>query len=122
MLKDFLDIVLLLESCFTNINLHERNNIIKSLIHNQLSSPRYHKLFKYSWFKSGYTNERSEKFENPVEFSFDKNSTMCDIEDYTAVRCSCCKKSICLKYFFIEYHYCNEYIMNKRYKISIYCI
>ena len=57
--KRFSDVVLLLES-FTNINLHERNNIIKlqSLIHNQLSSPRYHKLFKYSWFKSGYTNKR----------------------------------------------------------------
>jgi len=55
--KRFSDTVLLLES---DINLHERNNIIKlqSLIHNQLSSPRYHNLFKYSWFKSGYTNER----------------------------------------------------------------
>ncbi|KYQ53356.1 hypothetical protein ALC60_07508, partial [Trachymyrmex zeteki] len=26
---------------------------LQSLIHNQLSSPRYHNLFKYSWFKSG---------------------------------------------------------------------
>jgi len=45
--KRFSDTVLLLES---DINLHERNNIIKlqSLIHNQLSSPRYHNLFKYS--------------------------------------------------------------------------
>ena len=45
--KRFSDIVLLLES---NINLHERNNIIKlqSLIHNQLSiSQRYHNLFEY---------------------------------------------------------------------------
>ncbi|KYQ49481.1 hypothetical protein ALC60_11447 [Trachymyrmex zeteki] len=67
--KRFSDTVLLLES---NINLHERNNIIKlqSLIHNQLSSPRYHNLFKYSWFKSGYTNERPEEFENPVELRF----------------------------------------------------
>ncbi|KYN42704.1 hypothetical protein ALC56_02863, partial [Trachymyrmex septentrionalis] len=47
---------------------------LQSLIHNQLSSPRYHNLFKYSWFKSDY-----------------------------------CKKSLCLKYFFIEYHYYNEY-------------
>ena len=46
LLKDFSDTVLLLES---NINLDERNNIIKlqSLIHNQLSSPYY--LFKYSF-------------------------------------------------------------------------
>ncbi|KYM76487.1 hypothetical protein ALC53_13096 [Atta colombica] len=76
--KRFSDIVLSLES---NINLHERNNIIKLqfLIHNQLSFPRYHNLFKYSWFKSSYTNERPEEFENP-EFNFNKNSTTCNIE------------------------------------------
>ncbi|KYN38130.1 hypothetical protein ALC56_07530 [Trachymyrmex septentrionalis] len=64
-----------------------RNNIIKlqSLIHNQLSSPRYHNLIKYSWFKSDYINQRPEKFENPVEFSFDKNSTTCDNEDYSNI-------------------------------------
>jgi len=78
LLKDFSDTVLLLES---NINLDERNNIIKlqSLIHNQLSSPRYHNLFKYLWFKSDYTNERPEKFENLIEFSFNKSSTICNI-------------------------------------------
>ena len=32
------------------------------------------------WFKSGYTNERPEEFEDPVEFSFNKSSTTCDIE------------------------------------------
>ena len=37
-----------------DVNLHLRNNIIKlqSLTHNQLSSPRYVNLFKYSWHKS----------------------------------------------------------------------
>ncbi|KYN31568.1 hypothetical protein ALC56_14066 [Trachymyrmex septentrionalis] len=69
-----------------------RNNLIKlqSLIHNQLSSPRYHNLFKYSWFKSGYTNERPEEFKNPVKFSFDKSST-CDIKgcnNIAVVKCS----------------------------------
>ena len=55
--------------------MHKRNNIIKlqSLIYNCQLSSRYHNLFKYSWFKSGYTNERSEEFENPVEFGFDKS-------------------------------------------------
>jgi len=87
--KRFSDTVLLLES---NINLHERNNIIiklQSLIYNQLSFPRYHNLFKYSWFKSGYTNGKSE--ENPVELSFDKSSTTCAIEScmhIAVVKCS----------------------------------
>jgi len=52
------------------------------VIHKQLSSPLYHNLFKYLWFKSGYTKERREEFENPVEFSFDKSSTTCDIEGW----------------------------------------
>jgi len=109
--KRFSVTVLLLKS---NINLHERNNIIKlqSLIHNQLSSPRYQNLFKYSWFKSGYTNKRPDEFENPVYFSFDETSTKCHIEgcnNIAVVRCSWCNMSLCLKHFFVEYHYCNEY-------------
>ena len=46
--RRFSDDVLLYEE---DINLHLRNNIIKlqSLIHNQLSSPRYTNLFQYSW-------------------------------------------------------------------------
>ena len=96
------------------MNLHERNNIkLQTLIHNQLSSPRYQNLFKYSWFKSGYTNKRPEEFENPVQFSFYENTT-CDIEDCNnivvrcVIRCSWCK-SLCLKQFFVDYHYCNVY-------------
>ncbi|KYN09370.1 hypothetical protein ALC57_18528, partial [Trachymyrmex cornetzi] len=43
---------------------------------------------------------------------FDKSSTICDIEscsNIAVVKCSWCKKSLCLKHFFVEYHYCNEY-------------
>ncbi|KAL6262087.1 hypothetical protein P5V15_007187 [Pogonomyrmex californicus] len=70
-LKKFSDTVLLLKS---NINLHQRINIIKSqyLIHNKLPSPRYYNLFKYSWFKSGHINERSKKFKNPVKLVLKK--------------------------------------------------
>ncbi|OXU17894.1 hypothetical protein TSAR_015436 [Trichomalopsis sarcophagae] len=54
------------------LNLHLRNNIIKlqSLVHNQLSSPRYINLFKYSWYKSGYTDVHPENFENPGALMF----------------------------------------------------
>ena len=43
--QHFSDSVILLDY---DLNLHIRNNIIKlqSLVHNQLSSPRYHSLFK----------------------------------------------------------------------------
>lgn len=57
-----------------DVNLHLRNNIIQlqSLIHNQFSSPRFQNLIKYSWFKSGYLEERPPEFENPVEYCFKK--------------------------------------------------
>lgn len=110
--RQFSDTVLLLDQ---DINLHLRNNIIKlqSLVHNQLSSPRYTNLFEYSWFKSGYVPDRPQKFENPVDFAFVKSSTaICEIENCTevaVVRCSWCKKSLCFKHFFTEYHYCTDY-------------
>lgn len=109
--KKFSDIVVLLEN---DINLHQRNNIIKlqSLIHNQLSSPRYTNLFKYSWFKSGYTEDRPEEFVNPVHYSFEGTSPICNVENcnnIAIIRCSWCKQSLCLKHFFVDYHYCNIY-------------
>ena len=64
--RHFSDSVILLDY---DLNLHIRNNIIKlqSLVHNQLSSPSYHSLFKYSWFKSGYIAEKPGEF---VQFYF----------------------------------------------------
>ena len=64
--RHFSDSVILLDY---DLNLHIRNNIIKlqSLVHNQLSLPRYHSLFKYSWFKSGYVAEKPGELENPVD-------------------------------------------------------
>ncbi|EFN75565.1 hypothetical protein EAI_06340, partial [Harpegnathos saltator] len=55
-----------------DINLHLRNNIIKlqSLTHNQLSSPRFRNLFRYSWYKSGYLSTRPEKFHNPIDYCY----------------------------------------------------
>ena len=101
--RHFSDSVILLDY---DLNLHIRNNIIKlqTSVHNQLFSPRYHSLLKYSWFKSGYVVEKPEKFENPVDFSFKTYSNaLCEI------RCSWCKKSLCFKYFFEEHHYCTTY-------------
>lgn len=98
-----------------NMKLHDRNNIIKlqSLVHNQFSSPRYKNLFKYSWYDSGYIEEKPEKFENPVDFGFgDSCKTHCEIEgcrNIAIVRCSWCKKSLCFKHFFEDYHYCSKF-------------
>lgn len=110
--RHFSDSVLLLDS---DINLHLRNNIIKlqSLTHNQLSSPRYYNLFKYSWFKSNYITEKPEEFENPVSFGFGQSSqARCEIpgcNNIAIIRCAWCKKSLCLKHFFDDYHFCKTF-------------
>ena len=108
--RRFSDDVLLYEE---DINLHLRNIIIKlqSLIHYHLSSPRYTNLFQYSWYKSGYVESRLGDFENPDDFAFGENTQIkcayCD--QIPIVRCSWCKKPLCLKHFSHEYHYCDKY-------------
>jgi len=101
---------------FSDINLHLRNNIIKlqSLTHIQLSSPRFHKLFKYAWFKSGYIEERPSQFENPVNFCFSGKDIQ-EIPRYSIydapaiIQCSWCKKYFCKHHFYEEYHDCKHY-------------
>jgi len=54
-------------------------------------------------------NERPEGFKNPVEVNFEKFIN--DIKNGNNIAAVIClsKKLLCLKDFFIEYHYCNEY-------------
>jgi hypothetical protein len=99
-----------------DIKLHGRNDVIKlqSLVHNQLCSPRYKNLFKYSWYKSGYIDKQPDNFDNPVEFSFgDSCNTHCEVEgcrNVAIVRCGWCKKSLCFKHFYEDYHYCQKFV------------
>lgn len=111
--RTFSDRVILLNY---DINLHLRNNIIKlqSLTHIQLSSPRFHNLFKYAWYKSGYIEERPPRFENPVDFCFSGKDVQeiprCSICGAPAIiRCSWCKEYLCMQHFFEEYHDCGHY-------------
>ena len=107
LVRQFSDSVILLDY---DLNLHIRNSIIKlqSLVHNQLSSPGYHNLFKYSWFKSGYIAEKPGEFENPVDFSLKTfSNTLCEIpgcQNVAVIRCSWCKQSLCFKHFFEEHY------------------
>jgi len=72
------------------------------LIYNQLS--QYYNLFKYSWFKSGCTNERPEEFKSSVKFSFEETSTIRDIVSIILLQLDILgvkKKIIRFKAFFI---------------------
>ena len=107
--RTFSDVIFLSNE---DLNLHDRNNIIimHSLVHYQLSSPRFKNLFKYAWYAAGYTDERPVKVENPKKFCFNSNFDTCDICGKRAIiTCAWCKKSLCLQHFFHEYHYCETY-------------
>ena len=58
-------------------------------------------------------DDKPEPFENPVDFSFGEScATHCEIQGCTnvaVIRCSWCKKSLCLKHFFDDYHYCSTF-------------
>jgi hypothetical protein len=62
-----------------DVDLYKRNNMIKlqSLVHNQLSSPRFENVFKYSWYECGYNDTHPGTFDNPVEFCFNIEDKIC---------------------------------------------
>jgi len=107
-IKHFSDIVVLYNY---EINFHLRNNIIKlqSLIYNQFSS-HFSNLLKYTWYKSSYLPEKPPAFESPVDFCLKDFAPVCDLCNNTAImKCGWCKKSLCMKQFFMDYHYCQSY-------------
>jgi hypothetical protein len=62
-----------------DVDLYQRNNMIKlqSLVHNQLTSPRFENLFKYSWYSCGFSDTHQGAFDNPVEFCFNIEDKIC---------------------------------------------
>ena len=109
--RHFSDSVVLMNS---DVNLHLRNNIIKlqSSVHDQLSSPRYINTFEQGWFKSNYIGKKPDNFDNPVEFGFGVSQPHCektDCKNVAIIRCSWYQKSLCVKNFFNDYHFCSTY-------------
>ncbi len=99
-----------------DVDLKDRNNIIKlhSLIHDQLSSPRFGKMIKYSWYKSRYLSEHPGKFDNVNKIYFNLNEQTCyqdcsQCSEGIFINCSWCTKPLCFTHFFIDYHFCHTF-------------
>jgi len=108
----FYDLVLLHDY---PVNIHLGNNLLKiqCVTHNQMSSPRFQNMCRYSWFKSGYTDVKPSCFVNPVEYCYKQDSIacICDVcASETVARCAWCKQSLCLDHSFVNVHYCTNYI------------
>ncbi|CAK9816454.1 hypothetical protein ANTQUA_LOCUS8956 [Anthophora quadrimaculata] len=69
-------------------------------------------MFRYDWYKSGYVEEKPNSFDTPINFCLQSglhnpNCVVCLRPAF--VTCAWCKKSLCFKHFYTEYHYCNHY-------------
>lgn len=110
--RKFSDIVILENY---NVDLHQRNHVIKmqSLIHNQLSAPKFQNLFAYAWYKSGYLDIRPGRFEHPVAFAFTADDagyrpvcSVCGKKGF--IKCAKCDQVLCFQHFYEEYHFHQE--------------
>ena len=93
-----------------NINLSERNNIIKlqSLVHPQMSSAAFKPMIQYAWYKSEYLTNNPGPFKNVKQVCFNFEIGKCcekDCINCQMIRCSWCHKELCFVHFFIDYHY-----------------
>ncbi len=94
-----------------DINLAQRNNIIKmnSLAYNQLSSPKFNLMIRYSWYESGYIKQNPGIFKNVKEVCFSFKDSHCQIQQcgdsLPFIMCSHYSKVLCFEHFFILYHF-----------------
>jgi hypothetical protein len=94
------------------IKMAQRDNILKlqALMYHQVCSPRFLNARVYAWFKSGYC-ERPEKFIGMTEYLIHNLMVCCSCSNPAALRCAYCKNMLCFKHFFIDYHFCTDYII-----------
>src|SRR5207249_9849595 len=86
-----------------DVSLQTRNQMLKlqSIVHDQLSAPRFVNMWKYSWYSSGYKTERPEPFENPVDFTFKfRVEETCDCGRVPFARCGWCERHLCFECFY----------------------
>jgi hypothetical protein len=89
------------------INLEERNThiILNSLILNQFQSLLFRDMFKYAWAKGGFQVPKCPYLNlNDICFRFTE-PTCHNCDEVAFIKCSICRKVLCIKCFFINYDY-----------------
>ena len=93
--------------------------VCMSIMHNQMSSPRFIGMYQYAFVKAGLrTREHGySEFESPSKFIFQIGVENCNVcNDIARIRCAWCKNHFCLHHFMIEnpeefgYHFCSNYV------------
>ncbi len=110
------DIIRLREIDYT---LSTRLNLAKllALIHSQFCAPIFKDYIRYSWFKSGYVDNRPPPFRTPPQFclsDFDA-ATKCwqlDCDEICMIRCAYCQNFVCHKHCLFEMHACLNMVLH----------
>jgi hypothetical protein len=100
--------------CHPDFILSKRENIailLNQVLH-QCAAPRFRNFVRYSFFRSGYTQERPPAFKTPPQYCLNSYSAgeVCDEEDCkdkTMIRCAYCESCLCFKHFLMEMHRCD---------------
>jgi hypothetical protein len=82
--------------------------LLNQVMH-QFAAPRFRDFVRYSFFRSGYTNERPPAFDTPPQYclnSYPAGSRCEEKEcmDRTILRCAYCERCLCFKHFLLEMH------------------
>lgn len=107
-----LEVLLNIAGVHQEDNWNTRHGVIKlqSLLHFFLSAPIFKEMIKYSWYSSGLTGIKN-KFLNVKDVCFtfiDLDNLSCEMLDCHEVRfikCSHCRKNICINCLWTENHY-----------------
>ena len=91
-----------------DINFWHRDHFLRlqSFVHYQFSSPKFKSMIKYAFFKCGYSKERPEQFNTPLEYCFESGLTDNCFHEHCSnpafIKCAHCEKCYCLNHSLIE--------------------
>jgi hypothetical protein len=100
--------------CHPDFILSQRKNIallINQVMH-QFAAARFRNFVRYSFFRSGYTDERPSTFDTPPQYCLESYPAGASCEkkecgSRTILRCAYCERCLCFKHFLLKMHNCS---------------
>ena len=97
----------------------QKNSVTRlvSVTHKQFQSPRFQNMWKYSWYKAGYFDERPPEFQTPTQYCFDVTvgcESCAQCAELAFIRCGWCKTVLCFSHFWFRsddyLHLCSQFV------------
>lgn len=96
------------------VNLYSRDQVLKlqSLVYNQFCSPRFRFMFRNGWIRANLVQGSLWPATTPAQFSYKLDDLQfcdrCRVPSF--LQCGWCKNRLCFTHYFIDYHYCQNYV------------